>query len=267
MSLQDPKNPLPPGNRVGYGGVDYAERLWFATTNDNPKNQAENFGSVYSLDQNKELVTKLSELPSVTGGFVWNIPRTRPSKRRLLPHKFYYADPLNHDIIEYNFFMQTLKLERIEVVHRLPKHQVTGNPGRIAIDSDGYLWVPLLGGHKIIQYDPFQEKVLQTFHMPAAKVGGCTFGGPGLSVLYVSTIGYRENEVRPPGDEGGYIYAIHNLRVTGLPTREYCLHKDIILKASISLEEISVRRIGRKPKASLNKGSSLDIDLNRSFVE
>ncbi|XP_033223792.1 putative sugar lactone lactonase YvrE [Belonocnema kinseyi] len=215
------------------------------------------------MDQNGGIEKKVSLLPSVTGGFVWDVPRGKPKKRRSPPHKFYYADTLNHEIIEYNFWIKNGEIEMTGVVHNLPKHKVPGDPGRIAIDSNGYLWVPLLGGHRVIQYDPFQEKVLKTIDIPAAKVGGCTFGGLGFSLLYVSTIGYGKNEYRPPGDEGGYIYAIHNLGVTGLPTREYYLHRDIIFKASASLEEISFKRSGRKPKSSLNKGGSLDVDLNR----
>ncbi|XP_033221713.1 regucalcin-like [Belonocnema kinseyi] len=261
---QPPQDPLPRGSRVGYGTVDYKERLWFVTTNDNLNYHAANWGTVYCMDQNAGIEKKISLLPSVTGGFVWDVPRGKPKKRRSPPHKFYYADTLNHDIIDYNHWLQNGEIERTGVVHSLPKHQVPGDPGRIAIDSNGYLWVPLIGSHRVIQYDPFQEKVLQTILIPAAKVGACIFGG---SLLYVSTIGYGENKYRPPGDEGGYIYAIHNLGVTGLLTREYHLHKDIIFRASASLEEISYKRSGRKPKAALGKGSSSDMDLNRSLAD
>ncbi|XP_033221730.1 uncharacterized protein LOC117175960 [Belonocnema kinseyi] len=253
---QPPQDPLPLGNRVSYGGVDYANRLWFATTNDNPKYHTLNLGSVYILNRNKDLEEKIPELRSVTGGFVWDVPRVphfEINTRYSPPFKFYYADTLNHHIVEYEFWMEYEILKKTEVVHNLQKFEVPGDPGRMAIDSRGLLWVPLLGGHRVVEYDPFQKRVLRTVRIPAAKVGACNFGGPNWDILYVSTLGYENNEVRPPGDEGGHLYAVHNLQVSGMPTREFLLNKDVMFKASAALEDHKLRKGGPQIQGSHGK--------------
>ncbi|XP_033222541.1 regucalcin-like [Belonocnema kinseyi] len=236
-----PDDPLPLGNRLGYGSVDYAKRLYFATTYDHPDNHARNLGSVYSLDTNGILEKKMWNLGSVTGGFVWDLARRRNffSLREHRSAKFYYADTLNNYILGYDFSTNNGDLDRREELFEFLHHQENSAPGRMAIDNRGWLWVPLLGRHRVIELNPFDETAHRVIHIPAVNVGGCTFGGPNWDILYVSTIGYKHNYERPPGDEGGHIFAIYGLQVKGVPTREYSLSSVVLGQASIELGEIT----------------------------
>ncbi|XP_033221742.1 uncharacterized protein LOC117175966 [Belonocnema kinseyi] len=124
-------------------------------------------------------------------------------------------------------------------------YNLHGEPGRIAIDMRGWLWAPLLGGSGVIELNPFSRSVGRYIPIPANQVGACTFGGRNWETLYVSTIRYEFKEPHkqaPHGDEGGFIYAIHGLGVTGVPTREYSLREDVLREASALLHAHSLRR-------------------------
>ncbi|XP_033222591.1 putative sugar lactone lactonase YvrE [Belonocnema kinseyi] len=217
---------FPQGNRWGYGNVDLQGRLWIATTNDYPLAYLHNYGILFSLNNKLVLEQKLQNLCSITGGFVWDRPMEE-NKRRSPPFKFYYADTPRKEVVVYDFATRNggLPKNRKELFS-FKLHDTDDHPGRIAIDSRGWLWVPLIGGHKVIEFDPVRRMPDRVIDIPAAKVGACTFGGAYLDILYVSTIGYEYREShqhRPPGDEGGHIYAIHNLGVTGRPTEPYLM--------------------------------------------
>ncbi|XP_033222461.1 putative sugar lactone lactonase YvrE [Belonocnema kinseyi] len=255
---QPPHDPLPEGNRVSFGTVDSSEKLWFATTNDNPEYSTLNLGSVYYLDQNTILEKKISALPSVTGGFVGDHTFTEGSEHSP-PDRIYYADTLNHEIIGYDVTIEhgSLFLERREVVFNFLQHGVRGSPGRIAIDTGGSLWVPLLGGGGVIEFNPIQQRVVQFIRIPAAQVGACTFGGHNWETLYVSTIRYEFKEPhgqRPPRDKGGHLYAIHGLGVRGVPTSEYILNKRVLFEAFAFLD--NYRPNYRRRRDSTVRGSS-----------
>ncbi|XP_033221732.1 regucalcin-like [Belonocnema kinseyi] len=252
---QLPDNPIPEGNRLSYASVDPEGTLWFATTNDNPANHENNLGSVYTLTKSRKLIIKLTNLRSVTGGFVWDQPRTNEQP---LLSKFYYADTLNHQIIAYDFTIHSGKPVRLGEVF----HNIYANPGQLAIDTRGFLWIPLLGVGGVQEFDPFTQSPLRFIPIPAKQVGGCTFGGRYLQTLYVSTIRYEFKEPHgeiPPNDEGGCVYAIHGLGVTGVPIRDYILAKAVLLEAFEALD-------GYKPRPSRERKSQpRNLDLNFSL--
>jgi sugar lactone lactonase YvrE len=59
-------------------------------------------------------------------------------------------------------------------------------PDGLAVGAEGCVWVALWGGAAIARYGP-DGRLKQTLDVPAANVTCCTFGGPDLGTLYITT--------------------------------------------------------------------------------
>lgn len=71
-----------------------------------------------------------------------------------------------------------------------------GNPDGMTVDAEGSLWVALARGAAIRRYSP-AGRLDRILTMPVQKVTSCTFGGPGLRTLFVTTacVGLSEAEL------------------------------------------------------------------------
>ena len=61
-----------------------------------------------------------------------------------------------------------------------------GFPDGSTVDSEGYLWNCRYGGHCIVRVAP-DGKIERVVEMPVSNITTCTFGGPDLTTLYVTT--------------------------------------------------------------------------------
>lgn len=89
-----------------------------------------------------------------------------------------------------------------------------GSPDGIAVDAEGGVWVALWGGAAVHRYDA-TGVLSAVVEVPATHVTACTFGGPDLDTLYVTTSrdGDRPAHSRNrPAAEG----ALHAVRINGL---------------------------------------------------
>ena len=93
-----------------------------------------------------------------------------------------------------------------------------GSPDGSAIDSAGYLWNARYGGGCIVRVAP-DGTVAGTIEMPCENVTTCTFGGPELKTLYVTTAAGGDG----PGRRlAGSLYAVE-MEVPGLPENRFVL--------------------------------------------
>src|SRR3712207_658762 len=71
-----------------------------------------------------------------------------------------------------------------------------GLPDGLTVDRDGGVWVALYGGSSVRRYgaDGALEEVLE---LPVTQVTACTFGGPDLEELYITT----SRETVPDGEQ------------------------------------------------------------------
>jgi sugar lactone lactonase YvrE len=67
-----------------------------------------------------------------------------------------------------------------------------GGPDGSAMDRDGYLWNCRYGGGCIVRISPAGE-IDRIIEMPVTNITTCTFGGPQLRTLYITTA-RKENE-------------------------------------------------------------------------
>ncbi len=61
-----------------------------------------------------------------------------------------------------------------------------GGPDGLTVDADGRIWVALWGGSAVHCYTP-DGSLVEVLDVPASHVTACTFGGPGLATLYITT--------------------------------------------------------------------------------
>lgn len=70
-------------------------------------------------------------------------------------------------------------------VIKIPKED--GIPDGMCIDKDGMLWIALAEGGAIACYDPSNGREIHRIKLPVRRPTSCTFGGPGLKTLYITT--------------------------------------------------------------------------------
>jgi sugar lactone lactonase YvrE len=119
------------------------------------------------------------------------------------------TDTLKVDVFDYD---ADAGLSGRRVLVRTP-----GRPDGLTVDSEGGVWVALSDGAAVRRYTP--EGVLDAVvELPVTKVTACTFGGPRLDELFITTS--REGLAPEAEPQAGSLFrAVPG--VAGLPVREF----------------------------------------------
>jgi len=92
------------------------------------------------------------------------------------------------------------------------------NESGSAIDSAGFLWNCRFGGGCIVRLAP-DGAVDRVVEMPVRNITTCTFGGPDLRTLFITTASI----VAPPGDRlAGSLFAL-DVDVPGVPENRFSI--------------------------------------------
>src|SRR5712664_907576 len=94
-------------------------------------------------------------------------------------------------------------------------------PDGATVDAEGCLWVALIQTGQIARFTPRGE-LDRLIDAPTDLPSCVAFGGPDLSTLYVTSIkdsGSGRMVSRHP--DGGFLFAIEGLGVTGLPEARF----------------------------------------------
>ena len=94
----------------------------------------------------------------------------------------YYNDTATHRVDVFDYDRDAGLTGRRPFV-QLPDD---GNPDGLTVDAEGGVWVALYGGGAVHRYTPTASWTTWC-EVPAAQVTACTFGGPGLDQLFVTT--------------------------------------------------------------------------------
>jgi len=90
-------------------------------------------------------------------------------------------------------------------------------PDGLTVDAEGGVWTALSDGGAVRRYSP-DGALDAVIEVPARKVTACTFGGPYLDELFITT----SREGLQPGEDplaGALFRAVPGVR--GLPVREF----------------------------------------------
>ena len=80
------------------------------------------------------------------------------------------------------------------------------------VDSVGGLWIALSGAGRVVRINPSNGQVDFVVHLPVKSPTSCTFGGPNLDELFITT----------RGPDGGGLYRVKMpYGIKGLPEPEF----------------------------------------------
>lgn len=166
--LFNPEKDLP-GNRFNDGKVDRSGRFWAGTMDDSEQRAT---GSLYRFEPD------LSWSAVDANYKVTNGPAFSPDGSLM-----YHNDSGRQ--VTYVFDLD----EDGQANNRrtfLQFGEDDGFPDGMTVDRQGCLWIAFWDGGCVRRFSP-EADLLQTVEMPASKPTSCTFGGPDLDRLYVTS--------------------------------------------------------------------------------
>jgi sugar lactone lactonase YvrE len=67
---------------------------------------------------------------------------------------------------------------------------IPGVPDGSSVDSEGFVWNAVFDGGCLVRYAP-DGRIDRVVPLPVTRPSACTFGGPDLATLYVTTARFR----------------------------------------------------------------------------
>ena len=192
-----------PGLRMNEGNADPAGNFWCGSlAYDQPPGAA----SVYRLTPDLTAERVFGDV-TVSNGLGFSPDGTRA----------YYNDTPTHEVAVLDYADGMLTGRRTA----FPIAEGPGGPDGLTVDAEGCVWVALYGGSAVHRYTPDGE-LLAVVALPVEKVTACTFGGPELNRLYVTTS--RENlDAAGIAEQplAGALFTVDVPGVHGLPVLEF----------------------------------------------
>jgi sugar lactone lactonase YvrE len=166
-------------------------------------------GSLYRVDLDGTVTTALGGL-TVSNGIAWS-----PEDDVL-----YLADSGARTVTAFDYDVDLGTLGRPRVLLEFADDE-PGTPDGLTVDREGHLWIALWGAGLVRRYSP--AGVLEDAVMVrASQTSSCTFAGPGLDILVVSTaaegMSARQQAVQP---DAGRLFIARVPDVVGRPSFPY----------------------------------------------
>ncbi len=165
--------------RFNDGKCDPAGRFWAGTMSmARPKKP----GTLYRIDPNHSVHPMIQNV-STSNGLLWT------SDSRTM----FYSDTPTRNIDAFDYNIETGSISNRRSVVRIP--EAFGGADGMAIDANDNIWAAHYGGGCVRCWNPKTGKVLETVKIPGARnVTSCSFGGPDLKTLYITTASQNMSE-------------------------------------------------------------------------
>ncbi len=157
--------------RFNDGACDRRGRFWVGTMDRKLK---EPVGSLFRIDPD------LSAHKLVDGLIASNGIAFRPDDKVM-----YHTDTGANQIYAYDYDIATGGISNKHVFADFKGGK--GHPDGCTIDADGYLWVAMVAGARVVRLDP-TGKVVRTIDLPALRPTSVMLGGPALKTLYITSM-------------------------------------------------------------------------------
>lgn len=189
-----------PAVRMNEGGCAPGGRLYCGSM---AYSAAPGRGRLYRLDGDGRVEAVLTGV-GISNGIGWS-----PSGETA-----YYVDTLTGRVDAFDFDSDRGLYGR-RVFARVPPER--GAPDGLTVDAAGFVWVALWGGAAVWRFTP-DGRLDGAVELPVTQVTACTFGGPDLSRLYITT---SRQEIAPASQpDAGAVFAA-DVGVRGLPVLEF----------------------------------------------
>ena len=193
-------------NRFNDGKADAAGRFWAGTM---AKSEEENKGNLYMVNPDFSIQKKLENV-SISNGLAWNADNTI---------MYYINTPTNY-VYAFDFNIETGEINNQRVVIDLTHEQ--GFADGMTIDAEGMLWIAFYGGWRVSRYNPTTGELLMQINLPVENVTCCTFGGPDLTDLYITTATQKmSEELLAQQPHAGKLFVVKNCNVKGIPPQKF----------------------------------------------
>ena len=158
-----------PDVRMNDGKCDPAGRFWAGTMALDERRLA---GALYRLDPSGQVHTMLRGV-TISNGLDW-------SDEGLM----YFIDSPTQSVDVFDFDLASGAIENRRPFVSIPATE--GTPDGLTLDAEGHVWVALWGGGAVHRYAP-DGTLEAVIGVPTRYPTSCTFGGPDLGDLYITT--------------------------------------------------------------------------------
>lgn len=189
-----------PGVRMNDGGCDPDGRFYCGSM---AYDSAPGRGSLYRLDPDGSARAVLGRV-TVSNGLAWSPDGSTA----------YYVDSATQRVDAFDYDPERGLSGRRPAVKVDPS---AGTPDGLTVDADGYLWLALHGGGAVHRYRA-DGHLDGRVELPVSQVTACTFGGPGLDQLYITT---SRLDTGPDAEPGAGALFRADVGVTGLPAAAF----------------------------------------------
>jgi len=126
----------------------------------------------------------------------------------------YYIDTPRKEVLAFDYENDGL-LRNVRSV--ISTAHLDSSPDGMTIDTAGNLWIAFCHGGCVACFSPVTGEELRRIELPCLETTSCTFGGPDLTDLYVTT-GVHKSVME---EHAGRLLVVRGLGVAGLPAHAF----------------------------------------------
>jgi sugar lactone lactonase YvrE len=156
-----------PNARFNDGKVDPGGRFWVGTLGEDDQS------CLYRMDPDGATHTMETGI-QISNGIGWS-----PDHKVM-----YYTDTPRRVIYTYDFDLESGSINNRRDYVNVPAED--GFPDGLTVDSEGCVWSAHWDGWRVTRYDP-DGKIERVVYMPVQRPTSCTFGGPDLNQLFITS--------------------------------------------------------------------------------
>ncbi len=153
--------------RLNDGAVDSRGRYWAGAMNDPKVTGFTDEGVLFRLDPDLKL-HRMIENVTIPNGIGW----TKDDKI------MYFIDTPTMNIFKFDYGIDTGELSHKKVFFH---YEGEGGPDGFVLDSEGYLWIAICGGGKVLRISP-EGKIVGEIFLPTRMISCSGFAGEDLFV-------------------------------------------------------------------------------------
>jgi len=158
-----------PFTRFNDGKCDRRGRFWTGSIDEETPNTR---AALYRVDPGGSF-RRMQGGIGISNGLGWSLDN----------RQMYYTDSLQHTIFVYDFDLASGDIANRRVFAQTPEGYV---PDGLTVDAGGFVWSAMWDGWKVARYAPDGSVDLEV-SLPVQRPTSCTFGGPELRQLYITS--------------------------------------------------------------------------------
>ena len=194
--------------RLNDGKCDQAGRYWVGSMSLESGDRGR--GSLYSFDA-RGGVRKVLTNVTASNGMAWSSDGST----------MYYIDSAIGTVDAFDYDAESGTIDNRRTTFDVPS--ALGIADGMTIDANDNLWVAMWGGGCVVCIDPERQTIIERLELPVRHVTSCTFGGPLLRQLYITTAQYglsaAEKAQQP---EAGHLF-VAEPGVSGIVPAVFCV--------------------------------------------